>query len=185
MKKHFEEHLNNPDLYHDPKHPKSRCVIHASGKHFDPNAFLSESSFSQQKNLITGILGLPDEIRQKLKRKELPENAKEKIERGELTGEEFFTGFEIFETPFLFIPIIEQTYIKSQFEEAVLFLKKHLEDLIKLQTHYNVENISISFLAEDYDSSKYEQLPREFFDLCSRIGMSASFGQSKAVINGY
>lgn len=181
MKKQFEEHLYNPEIWNDPKNPKSRCIFNASGTGFDPDLFLSESKLSQQKGLIKGIIGLPDEIREKMKKKEIPNYAKEKIKNGAPTGEEFFKAFEIFETPFLLITVSEKTNIEAQVEEAILFLKNHLEDLAQLRTDYNVENISISFSAENCDSFKLEKLPKEFLDLCNRIGMSTSYGQSKTL----
>ncbi|CAN5668554.1 hypothetical protein BH24ACI2_BH24ACI2_12710 [soil metagenome] len=171
MKKHLEEHLNNPDLFYDPKNPKSECTLQVSGIGLDPDAFLAESNLSQEKEMIKGIIGLPDEIREKIQRKELPDEARERIESGELSKEEFFKVFEIFETPFLLIRISKATEFDLQVEEAILFLRAYLEDLTKLCKYPNVENVLMRFSTEDYDDSKHKNFPDEFNDLCFKIGI--------------
>lgn len=170
MKKHLEEHLNNPDLFYNPDNPKSECTLHVSGTNFDPEAFLVESNFSQEKETIKGIIGLPDEIREKIKRKELPDDAREKIESGELpiSKEEFFKSFDIFETPFLVIRISKATNFAKQLEEATSFFETHLEDLIKLCKSPTVENVTMQFSAKDYNNQDF---PEEFSALCEEIGI--------------
>jgi hypothetical protein len=101
MKKHLGEHLYNPNFWYDPKNPKSECILQVSGITFDPDAFLSKSNFSEGKEIISGIIGIPDDICEKIKNKELHGDAKKFVENGNLSKEEFFDAFKIFETPFL------------------------------------------------------------------------------------
>lgn len=173
MKKHSEEHFYNPDLFYDPKNPKSECVLQVSGVDFDPDAFLTESNLSQEKKIISGIIGMPDEIREKIKSEELPDKMREIIERGELSKEEFYKTFEIFDTPFLLIRISQAATFDLQLEEALLFLRTHSEELLKLCSRPNIEDVYISFMAHDSHGSERKDLPDEFYELCHKIGIQA------------
>lgn len=172
MKSQLEEHLYNPNLFYDPKNPKLQCILQAYGTDFDPDAFLDESNLSQERGIFKGIIGLPDEIREKIKSGELADSLKQRIKKGELPDDEsILSGFDIFETPFLLIIISKATEFNLQVEEAIVFLKRNLDDLMKLRTYPNVESILIQFLTEDYDPSKHKNLPERFLNLYRKIGI--------------
>ena len=105
--------------------------------------------------MIKGKLGLPVNVREKIKKDELP-------------YKEFF---DIFAMPFILLSISQATTIKSQIQEATNFLQNHLDDLIKLTALPSIENFSTNFLAEDYDPAEQENLPDEFLSLCNKIGI--------------
>jgi hypothetical protein len=173
MKKHLGEHLYNPNFWYDPKNPKSECILQVSGITFDPDAFLSKSNFSEGKEIISGIIGIPDDICEKIKNKELHGDAKKFVENGNLSKEEFFDAFKIFETPFLLIRISKATTFDLQLEEALLFLRNHSENLRNLCNYPNVEDVSMSFFAQNYDDSECKDFPDEFYDLVEQIGIGA------------
>jgi hypothetical protein len=82
------------------------------------------------------------------------------------------SALEIFDTPFLLISMSEASELPLQIKEATLFLKHHLDDLKKLQSYPNVENVLIQFMIEQDESvCNSQNFPAEFSDLCLEIGI--------------
>lgn len=155
------ENLYNPDIYEAPG-----CTLQASGAKLEPEAFLRESNFPQRIIRAKGVIGLPEEVREKINKGELP-----------------YRGvFDIFDMPFILIRVSEQVELSLQLEEATLFLKRHLDDVKRLHGYPNVENILMQFLVEKSASPPDSQnLPDEFSNLYSESGIQGlMFGQLRA-----
>lgn len=151
----LEEHFSNPAFFIDPKTGKTECTIQASGKFFDPEAFLGESSLSRTENLVTGRIGLPGEIRARIDRGELP-----------------YEGvFDIFDLPFLLIRISQAIEISLQFEDAILFLNNYFDDIKRLVNYSNVETVLMRFSIAGHDFAETYDPPTEFLELYQRLGI--------------
>ncbi len=153
------ENLYNPNLYVAPG-----CTLQASGAKFEPDAFLSESNFAREEILAKGVIGLPDEVREKINKGELP----------------YQGAFDIFDMPFLLISVSKAAELSLQIKEATFFLKRHLDDLKKLQGYPNIEGFLMQFVVGKYNSlSESQNLPDEFYDLYSESGIQGLlFGNS-------
>lgn len=153
------ENLYNPEIYQTPG-----CTLQVYGASFQPDAFLSESNFTQREILAKGVIGLPDEAREKINKGELP----------------YLSTFDIFDMPFLLISVSKAVELSLQIEEATLFLRQRLDDVKKLQRYPNIENILMQFVVGKYESlSESQNLPREFYDLYSKSGIRGLlFGNS-------
>lgn len=146
----MNENLYNPKIYE-----AHGCTLQAYGRNFDPNSFLRESNFIQEEILAKGTIGLPNEVRKKINQGEFP----------------YKDVFDIFDTPFLLISLSNESELFFQVEEATLFLKDHLDDLVKLRNYPNVENVLIRFTVKQHKSDESENLPEEFSRLYSKIGI--------------
>lgn len=150
----MRENLHN--LYNPKVYETLGCLLQAYGTNFEPDVFLSESNFSQHEIQFRGTLGLPSKVRKKVEKEELP----------------YLGAFDIFDTPFLLINMSEASKLSLQIEEATLFLKHHLDDLKKLQSYPNVENVLVQFIVkQDEPECNSENLPTDFSDLYSEIGI--------------
>lgn len=106
--------------------------------------------------MIKGKLGLPDEVREKIRKSEIV----------------YQNAFDIFETPYLIINISAASELPIQIEAAAKFLKHHLHDLNKLRYYPNVENTLIQFLVEPNESkTDFQDFPDEFSNLYSSCGI--------------
>lgn len=131
------------------------CTLQFTGVHFDYESFLSETSFNQEDLLMRGGLSIPDDVREKMKR--VP-HAKSLLETFDQRG--------------LVIKVSEETDINLQMQEAILFLKKHKEDLQKMKQYSGIDMIAMKFNCEDNENRRnFDDFPSEFHELLSETGI--------------
>lgn len=146
----YSNEFCNPKLF-----GKIGCTLQAYGGDFNPIKFLNESNLPEDKILGKGILGLPSEIREKVRKEERCRDA-----------------FDIFDTPYLLISVSDKDELLLQIEDATFFLKHYLYDLKKLRFYPNVENLLIRFLVRQNKSvSDFQNFPTDFSNLISLIGI--------------
>ena len=151
--------LYNLNIYETPG-----CTLQAHGVGFEPDVFLSETNFTRKEILAKGVIGLPDEVREKINKGKLP----------------YPGAFDIFDMPFLLISVSKASELSLQIEEATLFLRRCLDDVKKLQGYAHIENILLQFVVGKYESlSESQNLSSEFYDLYSKSGIQGLlFGNS-------
>ncbi len=141
----------NPNVYESVG-----CFLHISGMNFDPDALLHELNLPEEKIRFRGVLGIPEEYRDKLK---VP-----------LPG--FPDPLRVFDMSNLLITLSEATDISSQIREAILFFQQHLTDLKKITSQSGVEDVNLRFITES-DKSDFQDFPPDFYDLTAEIGVRA------------
>ncbi len=140
---------NNPKLVQRPS-----CTLQANGINFDAKLFLSQTTFDRQQIIYDGILELPEEIKRKL-----ADDAPE--------------GIEVFETTFLLLSVSESERRTMQFEEALIFLRKHREEILRLSKFPKVEEVLLKFMTVDKGESPIENLPKELEKLIDDCDISS------------
>lgn len=137
------------------------CFLQISGTNFDPDMFLRELNFPEEKIRYKGGLGIPEKYRDKLKAPipGLPD------------------PLTVFDMSNLLITLSEATDISSQIQEAKLFIRQHLTDLKKVTSQPRVEDVNLHFITEP-DKSDFQDFPFDFYDLTAEIGIrSISCGE--------
>ncbi len=140
---------NNPNLVQRPG-----CTLQANGMNFDAKLFLIQTTFEQKQIVFAGILELPEEIKRKL-----ADDAPE--------------GIEVFETTFLLLSVSESETKITQFEEALIFLRKHRDEILRLSKFPKVEEVLLKFMIVDKGESPIENLPNELEELIDECGISS------------
>lgn len=147
----MKDNFNNPIICEN-----LGCTLQVSGVGFNADKYVSESHFGQDDILFNDILGLPDEIRTKINKKQ-PHEAK---------------VLTMFDSTSLLISVSKKTDIISQMEDAISFLKKYQNELKKLQFYTEIEMIAMKFSSEQNENlSNFQDFPLEFYDLISEIGI--------------
>lgn len=129
--------------------------MQASGKHFDPEAYLDGRRFRESEDVKWGQIGLPSDLRAKIMADELYEGK-----------------FDIFDMPFLFLRVSRAEDLCRQAEDAISFMTLHLDELKELSQYPNVENFYISFSGRQPEAAVDFTPPEELFRLCDEIGIS-------------
>ncbi len=138
--------LYNPNLY------GPGCSLQADGIGFEPEVFLQRTTFDPNLILFHGKLGFPEEFKNKVAEVE-PE------------------GSQIFETTFLLLRVSTSESRAIQFKEAVLFLERYRDEILRLSKFSQVENLVLRFMSEDGES--FENPSEEFMNLAFSVGVSA------------
>ncbi len=141
------EWLYNPNLY-----GRSGCVLQADGIGFEPEEFLRQTTFNPKLILFHGKLGFPEEF--KLKMAEVEPS-----------------GLEFFETTFLLLEVSRAETKTSQISEATSFFESYRDEVKRLQSFTQVENVTLRFINTE-DESSQGNLPDEFVELAVSSGVT-------------
>ncbi len=150
MQSRFE---NDSWLYNPKLFGRSGCVLQADGIGFEADEFLRQTSFDPQLILYHGKLGFPEGF---------------KLKMAEVNPSEV----KLFETTFLLLEVSRAEVKTSQISEATSFFERYRDELRRLQNFPQVENIMLSFMAEEGEDSP-PNLPDEFTELAVSSGVTA------------
>jgi len=120
---------------------------------FDAKLFLNQTTFNQKQIVFAGILELPEEIKRKL-------------------ADDAPDGIEVFETTFLLLSVSESETKTTQVEEALIFLRKHREEVLRLSKFPKVEEVLLKFMTVDEGETPIKNLPNELEELVYDCGIS-------------
>ncbi len=136
--------LNNPHLY------SHGCALSADGIGFDPEFFLSETSFDPELIVFKGKMG---------------------FKTFEWKGEVRPRTKEIFEYSHLVLKVSKSEAHPIQVDEATLFLKQYQKEIKRLSEFSRVETVSLQFSVAQGELR--EKLSQDFMDLAFECGIGS------------
>jgi len=136
--------LNNPHLY------SHGCALSTYGINFDPESFLSETSFDPQLTIFKGQMG---------------------FKTFEWVGETKPRTKEIFEYSHLVLKVSKSEAHPIQVDEATLFLQQYNEEIKRLSEFAQVETVLLQFSVAEGELG--ENLSQDFMDLAFGCGISS------------
>jgi hypothetical protein len=150
MQSNFE---NDSRLYNPRLYRRSGCVLQADGIGFGAEEYLRQTSFDPKLILYWGKLGFPEKFKLKI---------------AEVNPSEL----ELFKTTFLVLELSQAEAKTSQISEATSFFKQYRDELRRLQSFPQVENIMLTFMAAEGEHST-ENLPDQFMELALGSGVTS------------
>ncbi len=135
--------LNNPHLY------SHGCALSAYGIGFDPESFLSETSFDPELIIFKGQMS---------------------FKTFEWKGEVRPRTKEIFEYSHLIWKVSKSEANPIQVDEATLFLKQYQGEIKRLSEFPQVETVSLHFSVAEGELR--EKLSQDFMDLAFSSGVN-------------
>lgn len=142
------EWLYNPNLY-----DHSGCVVQADGIGFEPEEFLRQTTFNPKLILFHGKLGFPEEFKLKI-------------------AEVDPSDLQLFETTILLLEVSRAETKTSQISEATSFFDRYQDEVKRLQSFPQVENLALNFKTAQNESFQVN-LPNEFIELATSCGVTA------------
>lgn len=136
--------LNNPKLR------GFCCVLNAYGMDFNPELFLSDTTFDPELIAFVGKLDFPQDFKKKSAKVE-PEGAK------------------LFDTTFLSLVLSKSEESATQVKEATLFFQRYQDEVLRLSKFPNIEHLSLVFRVM---RDEQENLPIEFQELAVNSGIT-------------
>ena len=139
----MEESPNNPNLF------RYGCLLDAYGIDFEPEIFLSETTFYSKRILYQGKLGFRTFKWAGVTR------PREKV---------------IYEYSNLILLVSNSKSNATRIEEATLFLKKYRSEITRLAKFKGVEKITLTFSPLGFEL--IEDVPDELNDLANECGIA-------------
>lgn len=139
----MEELLNNPNLF------RHGCFLNAYGIGFEPELFLSETTFYLKRILFKGEMGM---------------------RTFKWFGETRPREKVIYEYSNLILLVSNAKTNATRFKEATLFLKKYRSEIIRLSEFKGVETIILTFSPLGFEP--IENFPDELSDLAIECGIT-------------
>jgi hypothetical protein len=136
--------LNNRRLY------APGCYLSASGIGFEPEAFLAETVFYPKRILFRGKMG---------------------FRSFGWVGDSQPRTKQIFEYRHLILLVSNSDVRETQLREALLFVKKYQDEVLRLSNFPNVEQVLLQFSVKREDFAK-PKLSDELLDLCYQSGIT-------------
>ena len=140
--------MENPKLY------GHGCVLSAHGRGFEPKSFLSRTILPPDVILGFGKLGLPEELKKQVIKKEGAE------------------GAMLFEARILALKLSESGVQAVQHEEAIAFLSRFRDEILRLSRFPNVEQVNLRFAAAAGEPV-VERPPDKLLELGAECGLTA------------
>ena len=139
--------MNNPKLY------GPCCALSAHGIGFDAELFLSRTTFAADLILGYGKLGMPEQL---------------KIQIAEKEGEE---AARLFDATILVLRVSSSGISKIQHDEAIQFLTKYGDEVLRLSKFPNVEQLNLRSTLTQGES--FEPHPEDLVQLAVKCGITS------------
>jgi hypothetical protein len=137
--------MNNPNLY------GHGCPLSAQGRGFEPELFLEETILPPETITGFGKLGLPEGLKKKVAEKDGIEAA------------------ALFEAKILALRASSSGVYAVQFEEAIEFLRRYRDEILRLSQFQNVERVNLRCVPANGESF-VESSPDELMELALACG---------------
>lgn len=123
------------------------CILHIYGTDLRADLFLNEASFAPEQILHNGALDSSGAADSRLDE----------------------TGLS---ATHLIIEVSKADALSHQVEDAVMFLKLHLDEIKRLRDRYDAEEICLNFTAEQPQIQLQKPFPSELSNLALNSGMN-------------
>ena len=144
--------MDGNDFFNNPKLFGPKCVINALGVEFDPEAFLSQTSFDPEVILWFGKMGMPEQVKIDVAEKVEAEAAK------------------LIDARYLVLLVSDSVVHSTQHEQAIRFLRHHRKEIIRLAEFPNVEQVNLRCMPAE--GEPIEQHPEELLNLAYECGLT-------------
>lgn len=128
----------------------SCCVLNAYGMGFEPELFLSETTFDPELIVLKGKLDFLQGFKNKAAKAD-PEGAK------------------LFETTFLSLILSKSEESATQVNEAILFFERYRDEVLRLSKFPNIKHLSLVFKVV---RDEQESLPDEIENVAIGCGIT-------------